>query len=181
MIDYEKRWELYVDAVARWGAPAQVKMAMEKCTELVLALLKFEREGGKDVRREDRRLAVAEEMADIEVMLEQLKLIFDNSDAVKKWKRIKLQRLEGRLVERELAEKARPSIHEAISELSKNPVHRGARSDKEFRTHVKKMLEEDGGNEMKCRVCGCRMFRESPEYGKCPVCGDRQKVEESDG
>lgn len=40
---------------------------------------------------------IAEEMADVEIMLEQLNIIFGNKADVSEWKKIKLQRLEERM------------------------------------------------------------------------------------
>lgn len=40
---------------------------------------------------------IAEEMADVEIMLEQLNIIFGNKADVSEWKKIKLKRIEERM------------------------------------------------------------------------------------
>lgn len=40
---------------------------------------------------------LAEEMADVEIMLEQLKIVHDNRDKIKTWRNIKLGRLIARM------------------------------------------------------------------------------------
>lgn len=63
--------------------------AIEECCELVQALLKF---------KQNRMNNVEEEMADVEIMLEQLHLMFSDT-MVNEYKRTKLDRLEKRLLE----------------------------------------------------------------------------------
>jgi hypothetical protein len=41
--------------------------------------------------------AVNEEMADVEIMLDQLRIIFDNEESIARWKEKKVERLERRL------------------------------------------------------------------------------------
>lgn len=56
------------DAIDKWGLWEQVRQAQEECTELALALRHWER--GKVGTG-----AVATEIADVEIMLEQLRLM----------------------------------------------------------------------------------------------------------
>ena len=83
---------LYTGAIIKWGMDAQIKIAMEECVELVKALLKLDRKNNGSTRDD-----VLEEMADVEIMIEQLKLIFNyrySNNSVSKFEDIKRQKLE---------------------------------------------------------------------------------------
>lgn len=65
--------ELYKKAIIKWGKSKQITMAIEECGELVTALAKRDRcHNGASI--DD----IIEEMVDVQIMLEQLQLIFDN-------------------------------------------------------------------------------------------------------
>ena len=78
---------LFEQAVNTYGAESQVRKAVEELTELSVALL-HSLDGRGDTEN------ILEEMADVEIMFEQLKLIFGPTDD---WKKTKLKRLEDRL------------------------------------------------------------------------------------
>ena len=62
-------------AIAKYGKDAQMKMVLEEMSELQKEICKLWR--GKD-----NRDAIAEEVADVEIMLNQLHVIFgDNTEA----------------------------------------------------------------------------------------------------
>lgn len=82
--------EVLQAAIEKYGAEAQVVVALEEMAELQQALTKFLR-GNPDQKN------INEEMADVSIMLEQLKLIFNNRAAVTHWEHKKLTRLESRL------------------------------------------------------------------------------------
>ena len=82
--------EVLQAAIEKYGAEAQVVVALEEMAELQQALTKFLR-GNPDQKN------INEEMADVSIMLEQLKLIFNNRAAVTHWEHKKLTRLEQRL------------------------------------------------------------------------------------
>ena len=90
------RGAVYRDAIEYYGAKNQVDVALEEMGELIQALMK-ERRCEEEWRRPDLRVHVAEEMADVEIMLEQLKIIFKNEEAVEQWRGAKIERLERRL------------------------------------------------------------------------------------
>lgn len=90
---------IYDDVIKAYGEQAQVDKAIEEMSELIKALLKL-RYAEKDYELEICGDAVAEEMADAEIMLEQLEIIFGNAERVVSWKQKKLERLERRLKER---------------------------------------------------------------------------------
>lgn len=83
----EDRIKLYRKAIGNYGEAAQMIVAMEECSELIQAISKKLR--GRDTN-------VEEEVADVEIMLEQLKLMC-NESLVEDFKEKKLERLEQRL------------------------------------------------------------------------------------
>ncbi len=90
--------KLYIKAIIEWGEAAQVRMAIEECSELITVLAKQGRNRNGSTTDD-----VLGEMADVEIMLEQLKIIFDyessilNTSTFKQKKEAKLARLEKRL------------------------------------------------------------------------------------
>lgn len=62
---------------------------MEEASELIKAICKLRRNGVTADTVND----LAEEMADVEIMLEQLKIMFHLTEGVKEWKNHKLNRL----------------------------------------------------------------------------------------
>lgn len=81
--------EVYKKAIREYGEYAQLDVAIEEMAELMQAISKFKR--GKSHN-------VEEEVADVEIMIEQLKIIFD-SKKIEQIKREKIDRLEQRLKE----------------------------------------------------------------------------------
>ena len=74
---------IYKKAIETYGEIPQIDVAIEEMAELTQALSKYKR--GKQHN-------VEEEIADVSIMLEQLKIIFDNKK-VKKIKNKKIKRL----------------------------------------------------------------------------------------
>lgn len=79
-------------ALEAFGAQAQVMMAIEEMSELTKELCKHR-------RGRDNVEAIAEEIADVEIMLRQMAILFDCSFTVDKFRRYKLERLAGRIKE----------------------------------------------------------------------------------
>ena len=73
-------------AIDRYGRGAQRDKAIEELSELIRALA-----------RADDPENVAEEMADVRIMLDQLELIFRNGQKVARWEVLKLRRLDQRV------------------------------------------------------------------------------------
>ena len=88
-----KENELYEKAIKKWGVDAQINMAIEEMAELIQALVKQGRAVNGCTKGE-----VMEEIIDVEIMLEQLKLIFfpnkSDLDFYDFFRRQKLLRLE---------------------------------------------------------------------------------------
>lgn len=87
-------------AIAKWGEPAQMIVAIEELSELQKALCKYlrfaDRYDGDNPGLGVLVNSIREEMADVSIMLSQMELIFgDPTD----WEIRKLERLERRLGE----------------------------------------------------------------------------------
>lgn len=79
--------DIYRKALETWGVEAQVCMVFEEMSELQKALCKL-------LRGKPSFENIIEEIADVEIMLEQMKLLFNGiEEDVKKRKCQKLQRL----------------------------------------------------------------------------------------
>lgn len=89
MYSKEERIELYKDAVKQWGEVPQLLMCCEEMAELTEELLHMIR-GRKD-------LNVYEEIADVELCMEQLHHMLNNDAEIDRWRIIKLDRLKERL------------------------------------------------------------------------------------
>lgn len=80
--------DIYQAAITEWGNDAQIDVAIEEMAELTTALLHHKR---------GREANVAEEIADVRIMIAQLEIIFKNGDEVEKIKKEKIDRLARRL------------------------------------------------------------------------------------
>lgn len=83
--------DLYRAAIETWGEEAQIDMAGEECSELTTEIFRYWR-GRSD------ESDLAEEVADVEIMLEQLRVILGDPK-VDAHKKHKLTRLRKRLRE----------------------------------------------------------------------------------
>lgn len=93
----EERRALLDRAITTYGAPAQMDMAVEEMAELTKALCKIKRaQAGCEVTAAIGN--VIEEMADVQIMLDQLRIIFHRStEEVEEVEEAKLERLKNRL------------------------------------------------------------------------------------
>ena len=88
---------IYERAVEKWGIASQLDMVVEECAELIKAVIKAKRHINGN-----SPLEVAEEIADVEVMIKQLECIFEGSiagspfyrDYIEHRKKEKLKRIE---------------------------------------------------------------------------------------
>lgn len=87
VIGYEERKVAYKAALRRWGADAQELMAIEEMSELTKEICKLFR--GKPTLDD-----LADEIADVLITMEQLKLIYDVGDMVDDRIAYKIQRLQ---------------------------------------------------------------------------------------
>ena len=103
---YEQRIALYKKALKQWGAEAQCHMGIEEAAELLVevsritgmlikALCKLWRV--KDgISYDKAKMLLQYEIADMDIMVEQLKVIFGTSE-IEQFKNEKLERLKQRL------------------------------------------------------------------------------------
>lgn len=82
--------EVFLTAIEKWGAEAQIMMVFEEMSELQKELCKNYR-GNTNVE------SIADEVADVEIMLAQLKIIFGIESSVRKHRKAKIDRLMNRL------------------------------------------------------------------------------------
>ena len=82
--------QLYQKVTDKWGVDAQLTVAIEELSELIKEICKDKRGFGVSER-------IAEEIADVEIMCEQLRFIYGLDDRVDEWKDYKLKRLKKRL------------------------------------------------------------------------------------
>ena len=82
--------DLYQLVLDKWGADAQLTVVIEELSELIKEVCKIKRNIGNLNH-------LAEEIADVEIMCEQLRYIYDLDLSVDTWKKSKLMRLEDRL------------------------------------------------------------------------------------
>jgi NTP pyrophosphatase (non-canonical NTP hydrolase) len=84
---------IYEQTIDKWGAEFQADMAIEECAELIVALRSYAR-GRVDIR------AVAEEVADVEIMCQHLRVVAGQGlvDQIKEYKLSRLQdRIDGKV------------------------------------------------------------------------------------
>lgn len=89
----EEKQKIYNDAIELWGVEAQVMMVIEECGELIQALAQKYRGRGTP-------LGVAGEVADVQIMTEQMARIIEKGygqDLVGPMKEGKLKRLSERV------------------------------------------------------------------------------------
>ena len=84
--------EIYRAALETFGAEAQTKMLFEEIGELMAAICQYS-------RGRDKVTHVAEEIADVRIMLDQMAVLFGCEDEVERQRRYKLRRLEQRIEE----------------------------------------------------------------------------------
>lgn len=89
--DTLKQKTIYQRALNLWGYEAQLNMAVEELGELIVKLVKLRRLTNGSTEDD-----IASEIADVEIMMAQLRLMIGN-ELVEKAKRKKLERLEERV------------------------------------------------------------------------------------
>lgn len=89
-IPYTERKRVYEEAIDRWGIPAQLQMVIEEMSELTKELC-------KNFRGANNLDKIADECADVTIMLEQLRLIFNLNEEVCRHMDQKVARLKERL------------------------------------------------------------------------------------
>lgn len=91
-ISYDDRKKVYQIAYEKYGIGAQIVIAVEEMSELTKEICKISRGQGNMSH-------LAEEIADVTIMMEQLRLMYDINDEVCDYMNAKVQRLQNRLLE----------------------------------------------------------------------------------
>ncbi len=89
---YEEKRSTLIQAICHYGQQMQMLVAIEEMSELTKEIVKHR-------RGEDNRRQVAEEIADVGIMLEQLELMFNCRELTQDIREEKLARLKKRLEE----------------------------------------------------------------------------------
>ena len=89
---YEEKCSTLIQAICHFGQQMQMLVAIEEMSELTKEIVKHR-------RGEDNRRQVAEEIADVGIMLEQLELMFNCRELTQDIREEKLARLKKRLEE----------------------------------------------------------------------------------
>ena len=82
---------LYDEALHLWGEPSQIDLLEEECAELILALKHLKRNKPDSVAALH---AVAGELADVQIMIEQISRMCAISTTVAAQRQLKLERLQ---------------------------------------------------------------------------------------
>jgi NTP pyrophosphatase (non-canonical NTP hydrolase) len=81
-----RRTQILQSAIDTYGVDPQMDMMVEECSELIQAICKYRR------GRDDATANICEEIADVQIVLDQLKLVFDRH-AISQAEEYKLTRL----------------------------------------------------------------------------------------
>lgn len=88
-------------ALVAYGDYAQMDMMIEECSELIKEICKMKRCTGdkEDIAEEILKVEkrIAEEIADVLIMIRQMEMLFGIKDEVEEQKAFKLERLKNRL------------------------------------------------------------------------------------
>lgn len=95
--DYDARKTVYEHAIDTYGVKPQMLMVIEEMSELTKAICKFFRVPGYMEPDADIIDSIAEETADVTIMLEQLRLILGINETVCEHMDEKVERLAARL------------------------------------------------------------------------------------
>ncbi len=80
----------YKEAIALWGKEAQTTMVFEEAGELIVALAHI-------IRGRTTKEALASEITDVKIMLDQLQIMYDIEEDVAVQYEVKLQRLKNKI------------------------------------------------------------------------------------
>jgi NTP pyrophosphatase (non-canonical NTP hydrolase) len=93
---------IYLKLIQKYGLQAQQDIAIEEMSELTKAIIKYRR---KETANKATTLDIddiAEEIADVEIMMEQLKIIYNCTNVVADYKEIKNTRIKALVDENEM-------------------------------------------------------------------------------
>lgn len=84
--------EVLRKAIEKWGTNSQMDMVVEECAELIKAINKFKRNATSETLGE-----LCGEIADVEIMCEQARIILNKNGLIDAIKDDKIERLKQRL------------------------------------------------------------------------------------
>lgn len=88
----KQRFDTFEKAIKTWGIDSQIGMLFEEMAELTIAINKARRATASE-NSEKAEMNIIEEIADVEIMLDQLKVVFRCEERVTEVYKIKLERL----------------------------------------------------------------------------------------
>jgi NTP pyrophosphatase (non-canonical NTP hydrolase) len=88
--------EILLKAINKFGVNKQIGVAIEEMAELIKVLSKYSNRL-EEYDNEKIRNDIAEEMADVEIMFDQLRLIFNMDYRIDQNKKFKIERLKERV------------------------------------------------------------------------------------
>ena len=91
-MEKQQEQKIFRDAIDYFGDTSQKIMVIEEMSELIKELCKELRDRGNIEN-------IAEEVADVEITLSQIKMIYDIEEAVSKQRDYKLNRFSNRMIE----------------------------------------------------------------------------------
>lgn len=91
MIPYEERREVYLAAIDHYGTENQIRKAIEEMAELTKEICKLYPGGGTTRDR------MVDEIADVTIMMEQLRILFNVNSDVQERIDFKVSRLADRI------------------------------------------------------------------------------------
>lgn len=90
--EQKDRKEILLNAVSTYGKTMQEDVCIEEMSELTKAIIKRRRRGAERIKESNEH--VREEIADVQIMLDQMRIIYgDTTD----WENLKIKRLKSRL------------------------------------------------------------------------------------
>ena len=94
LLDEYKEQDIFRSAIETYGEVMQITVAFEEMSELQKELCKYLRGSGSQEN-------IAEEIADVEIMMEQMKMLFNCEAAVLQVREKKVKRLKERMEQKE--------------------------------------------------------------------------------
>jgi len=96
--------KVYSDAIQTFGVDHQMTMLVEECSEVIKAVTKLQRAKVSGLTNNQLILDLLEEMTDVEIVIQQFRLLFDpNTEKTFEFREFKLQRLRQIIVEKNSA------------------------------------------------------------------------------
>lgn len=94
--------EIYLKLIVKYGPTMQSDVAIEEMSELTKAIIKYRRKTFDHKATTLDMEHIAEEIADVEIMMEQLKIIYNCTNVVADYKEIKNTRIKALVDENEM-------------------------------------------------------------------------------